>query len=409
MDESYLSASDTVYPVYVDPTITVNMAQIKDATLYSGKPTRQAGLIETYLYAGNDNAGGCGTERFLIGSPYLVGAIQGAGVTSSMITQVKLRMYNASTASSSAYISVYMFNSNWAEGTVSYSSVNWNNYYNYQDYANVTNYSGYYWWDITSATKSWLAGNDLNNYGLLVKSDDEYIANKEHKFCASDSTNNSVRPFMEVTYWESPGLPTSVIKRDGSYWCWNASAEMIARSLYPYVGTKNQSQAFNYVKNRPLNQAITDNDKNTGGEAADVNKAIKYFTNDTVACQWIGAFEAAAPYRPWYNTANPSAGRATASQLQSEFAHGRPVIIYIRPNTNTGEGHLVVLAGYNNSTGLYTVLDPNNTSNPASTGKIRQATYAQLTSNIRIKDNQGENIGGEPNDVWVVTMFAYLK
>lgn len=239
VDEEYLNSPDTVYPVTVDPTLTVRQTSgsqsrvANDATLYSKQPNLKTGSFNN-LWVGNDSGGlnsqgtNYGKERILIKFPTLVSALQSAGITNNMITEARLYMFLSSSATPAATIDAYMFGHSWSESSVTYNNADWNDYTSYQDSTRIQSSSyDYWWWGITGAVKKWRAGQygGSSNYGLIMISQDESVANKDHSFYSSNYTTISKRPYVKVTYNNaSPGVPTPGITSGQVYYLRNANS-----------------------------------------------------------------------------------------------------------------------------------------------------------------------------------------
>lgn len=227
VDETYLNAEERVYPVTIDPTITLTNGDIEDATLYSDDPKYASGAA-TGLFVGNDTAGGFGKQRFVIKARGLVDAV---GYYASAVCEAKLHLYNYSNASSTSLVNAYIFQQVWSEGTVCYSWVDWNKYTSLQDTVAVTNTPGYHSWSITDAVRYWLneslGGPANDNQGLLFMATDEAIANKEHKFYSSNYSNASVRPYIEISFSVSGNVVEGWLDEVNNGvvrgWAWNKS------------------------------------------------------------------------------------------------------------------------------------------------------------------------------------------
>ena len=107
-------------------------------------------------------------------------------------------------------------------------------------------------------------GSSTNNCGVIVSAEDENVANKEHRFVASDSTTNSQRPYVTATYNEMPSGPTAGIVSGAVYFIKSTTTEeqhgyldVYGAGTGPYTrlwhglynGNSNQRFKIEYVSN----------------------------------------------------------------------------------------------------------------------------------------------------------------
>ena len=205
-DMDYLKNSDTVYPVTIDPSITISdnthgANAIVDAPVFSGFPAQNFG---TYVY---DRVGKT-TDSFKIGRT----AIRLSGMTSTNvyknataanISSVKFYVKESSGASTQT-IKLHPLTSNttWTE-----SNITWNNIGSYDtsvNYGNTMSNAQWTSFDITNLVKAWKNGTYSAKAGFIMKNQNE--ANNE-SFFSSEYSTTSYRPYVVLTY-----IPTIRLK-----------------------------------------------------------------------------------------------------------------------------------------------------------------------------------------------------
>ncbi len=199
VSESFLTDPETVYPVTVDPTLTVSDAvtsvgAIEDAPIYEGKPDNRFG---SYIY----NRVGLASEAYGVGRtvmrlPGLVNSPEFQSIVDvNQVQSVTLNVIETSGGASQA-VSVYpVLNTSWTESTVT-----WNNLGSWDS---VTGGTG----TLTSRSLSsinirrmvtaWIAGVFDPAGGFLIKSNNETV-NKS--FYSSEAATDSNKPYVVMTY-----------------------------------------------------------------------------------------------------------------------------------------------------------------------------------------------------------------
>lgn len=198
-DEAFLSDPTTVYPVTIDPSITVSdnthgANAIEDSPIYAGYPNRNFG---TYLY----NPVGTPDSTFGIGRTVvrLNGLINSNEYTSISASQITKVTFNAkeSSGTSSQYINLYPLtgNTTWTESTVT-----WNNIGSYTtsvNYGASMNNGRWTEFDITGLVKAWKNGTYSGNAGFILTNEKE--ANLKN-FNSSECSTSANRPYVTMTY-----------------------------------------------------------------------------------------------------------------------------------------------------------------------------------------------------------------
>ena len=197
-NDEFLSDPTTVYPVTVDPSITVSdrdtSGSIIDSPIFEGYPDRNFG---TYVY----NRVGTPSEAYGIGRTVvklsgLTSSNEYQTITANQITNVTFYAKEAS-GGTTHYINLYPLTSNttWTE-----TSVTWNNIGSHTTSVNYGNtmYNGQWTaFDITNLVKAWKNGTYSANAGFIMTNENE--AN-DKCFCSSEYSTSSSRPYVVMTY-----------------------------------------------------------------------------------------------------------------------------------------------------------------------------------------------------------------
>lgn len=199
VDDDYLSDPATIYPVTIDPTITVSDNtvgnSIEDSPIYEGYPSRNFG---TYLY----NPVGKFSDEYGVGRTVvrltgLIGLEEYQSLTAAQIESVYFYITDAS-GSGSHTIDLYaLTNTEWTE-----SGVTWNNYGGYlpTKYASAALGSGSETcFDITDLVKAWKSGSRSAEAGFLLKNSTETL---KRVYCSSEYSTASKKPRVVLTYVE---------------------------------------------------------------------------------------------------------------------------------------------------------------------------------------------------------------
>ena len=171
LDEDYLRDEATVYPIRIDPSITVT-----GFTSIFAKCLCNDNLYSTMnLYVGRKDGK---KYRMFLGFP-LLGSSMSVFSSSLNISEATLDLYNDASNSSTQNITVYcsQFNKSWVDSGDTWSSLNQNGYaessgiYTILDEQTITGGSGYskYTFDVTIAAKRW-----KDQYGVNVTVGDTF-------------------------------------------------------------------------------------------------------------------------------------------------------------------------------------------------------------------------------------------
>ena len=187
MDQEFMTAEDTQYPVVIDPTIMVTgSSNTYDTCVDEQYPSSNYYLAES-LWTGG--LGGTNRMRTYIKFD-LPTNISSSDVTNAYI-HIKKREYEAPT------VVAYRVTQSWSS-----NSVTWNNKPEYT----VNNPSGTITWDtgawykitVTTMVKDWMRGT-YQNYGFCIKEPTETDSAKKTKYYSSDAPSPN-KPELVITY-----------------------------------------------------------------------------------------------------------------------------------------------------------------------------------------------------------------
>ncbi len=216
--DEFLSDPETVYPVTIDPTITISdsatgSGAIQDAPIFSGYPNKNYG---TYLY----NRVGTPSSAYGVGRTVvkLTGLLNSAEYKSISANQIESVIFYAKEASGSAaqYINLYplISNTTWTESTIT-----WNNVGSYTTSMNCgasMSYGKVAQFDITNMVRAWKGGGLPANAGFIMMNSNE---TKNKCFYSSESSTAANCPYVKMTYTTAISLnSTSVsVVEGGTY------------------------------------------------------------------------------------------------------------------------------------------------------------------------------------------------
>ena len=214
----FLDAAETVYPVTVDPSLSVltetNSASIIDAPVHQGTPNMNAG---TWSY---DNIGYTdstyGLARTVIKLSGLLSNPTYQNLTADKVTNVSFSAKEA-TGNSSKTVKLHPITGNptWTE-----TSVTWNNYGSFDTTVNYGGtLTGDQWtaFNITNLVKAWLNGS-YNNNGCFIF----IMGGTENSQCralySTEYSGTSNRPYLSMTYQPAVSFPSySIYVNENEY------------------------------------------------------------------------------------------------------------------------------------------------------------------------------------------------
>lgn len=222
LDEEFLTAETTVYPVIVDPTITFDSEPIFDSPVFSGYPNTNfnSNTYNVVGYHGSTYGEGIAFIKINNIQNYIY-------INPNNITSAYLKVYEGSGKTSSATVGVYNTNAAWSVTAITYN--NMPTLYDNPYTSNTITHSGWYNFNIKGFIKIWLNsalkddGAKPQNYGLALKMLTTGVSSRH--FCAAN--HSTYPPSIIINYTEDTSL---------------ASGNYIIRSQYNPDGI-----AWNYL------------------------------------------------------------------------------------------------------------------------------------------------------------------
>ncbi|MBO5322853.1 MAG: DNRLRE domain-containing protein [Oscillospiraceae bacterium] len=203
-NDDFLSDPTTVYPVTIDPSITISDSSasdsIIDAPIFQSLPTQSFGAF-TYNRVGN--AGGVyGVGRTVVKLSGLTNSSEYQSITADQIANVTFYAKEAS-GSAAQFINLYPItgNTTWTESTVT-----WNNIVSYDtsvNYGNTMSYDQWTAFNITDLVKAWKSNTYSADAGFIMMNENE--ANNKC-FCSSEFSTAASRPYVVLTYTQNFSL-----------------------------------------------------------------------------------------------------------------------------------------------------------------------------------------------------------
>ncbi len=204
VDDRYLQAETTTYPVFVDPTLTALSSDfVQDASLYSNKDeTAESGQIKIGYTASY------GISRGLYNFPLASFDNAFLLMYGNQIVSAELNLYAVGYSEANdkynvaKTLSLYEFNREWSPYTVNWSNTNANDYGKKICSVDVTKHWSAF--DITEVIDKFKSDTDyvINFKGLLLKAESETTGT--WKKMVSSSGTAAYRPYITITYNESP-------------------------------------------------------------------------------------------------------------------------------------------------------------------------------------------------------------
>lgn len=221
-DENFLKDAGTVYPVTIDPTITISdntngKGAIEDAPIYQGYPNTNFG---TYIF----NPVGTPAEEYGVGYTVvrltaLISSAEYLNTSSDNITNVTFHVKEGSGRGSQfVFIAPMTSNTTWTESTVT-----WNNVGSYMPLINngATLYGGQWTgFNLTNLVKAWKSGTYPANAGFVMATME---TGDNSTFLSSEYPTTSYRPYVVMTY-------ESAIKSGTVYMIKNASTNLYLKA-----------------------------------------------------------------------------------------------------------------------------------------------------------------------------------
>jgi hypothetical protein len=211
VNPEFLSNSDTLYPVYVDPPITINpdttggIKMIQDLPFYNGSGvqnmTAGANTSAVVGYVGTLNGTVYGAGRELVRVSAVREHIKIKNIPANTITNAMLYLREVSGKSTSATIRAFNYSgaSNWTESTLC-RDVTWETVNNSNAVASATinNPNGStVGFNITTSVRTWKSNLTAANRGLMFKNDNETSTTYYKSFY---TTKGATKPYFSVNF-----------------------------------------------------------------------------------------------------------------------------------------------------------------------------------------------------------------
>ena len=254
VDEEFLNSSDTLYPVYIDPTMTVMpKGSVRDAAIYSSG----------YAFANDEKivkvgcSGSYGIGRGLYNFPILNFNTDFILMYGNQISSAKLYLYaqpystgNTSSFDNSKTLSMYEFYSSWSPSTVKWNNTSPYNYGTYISSANVT--SGWTTFDISYIVDKFKTDSDYTTdfKGVIIKANIENTSTWKKFVSSLHPTLSDRRPYIQITYNDSPTACSQVVS-GATYYLKNYNGDYL--DVYD-SGTADNTQLLTYTFNGNANQ-----------------------------------------------------------------------------------------------------------------------------------------------------------
>lgn len=215
IDQDFLNSESTVYPVVIDPSVTISRSYIKDTTVYSGAPDKQIYYSNSYLIVG-DHGSSYGEGQAYI---QLTDISQHKSINPNYITYAYFRTYEGSGKTHWGQIRVCEPTGTWDPTTIT-----WKNkpaaYATLPckldaDPSYMSTGSGWYNFNITPLFKNWLKaargeGGKSLKFGFALKSMSQ--ASSKH-FCSAE--NGNYIPSVVVQFANNGyGIANSYLQED---------------------------------------------------------------------------------------------------------------------------------------------------------------------------------------------------
>ncbi len=359
-EENFLASKSTVYPVYVDPTITMNTnSAIEDAVIYSGMPNNNFGSFYFNTVGYSDDGYGKGT--LLIKFPTLANNNTFAQTHLGDITSAELSLYTGG-GGNAASIKVFSMSSAWDESTITWNSFSSTPIITQHITTSTvpTGAMAKTTFDLLPLVRMWKKGTFSPANGIILNNANINDASHKRTFVSTEyALNNNLAsmPCLVITYsnWLEP--------QQTSVWCWVASARMV--SFAKMNSDVSQSSATVWAKlgietSNPTNAQILN--ATDGGTVQETEAALEYILHDE------------------YDIYSSSFGIYTEPVLQGILDTGAPIEIhrgFYYGSVRDG-GHAVMIRDYYYDIVLldyvYIIYDPW----AVNVGSIYELTYDEL-------------------------------
>ena len=198
----FLTDENTVYPVYIDPTLTIDSGTnyIEDTTIYAGKPAINYGT-DTKLVVGTGSPSyGVGRAVVRIPGIYESVALEDMMPANILSATFTVRPYSSPAASQTLYLHP-LEDYTWTESGATWNSITAGGYSN-SAWSSATVGTSVATFNITSLAKEWPYGAYYPDSGFLIKLADSAEGSNCKRLYTTEHTTASYRPYATFTYLE---------------------------------------------------------------------------------------------------------------------------------------------------------------------------------------------------------------
>ena len=239
VSEDWLSASTTMYPVTIDPTVehTGNIVTGMDCALYSGTPD---GVFNT---ATTNSVGRSTGASYKIGRSMFKYALPSA-VMHTEVLAAKYFFFEVSKRTSQSYVRAYMINS--AANGWNSNTATWNSYsdaYDISTYGRrlIDGSADWYWFGIPDIVQKWVNGTNTNR-GVMLVSEDEAVTDGSswRSFCSFRHGTSANRPYGAIQYQADEEKPV-ISSVTGNPTAWTNDSVKLVVNATDNAGVKEYS------------------------------------------------------------------------------------------------------------------------------------------------------------------------
>ncbi len=284
-DQNFIYGSKTVYPVYIDPDITVytsgtgNNKTIVDVPIYNGTGTRNMATGRNTLnlvgYVGSVNGVDHGVGRTYIRFPGLLNDSTFKSLPVETVSNISLYLNEVSGKTGASVIRAYQYTGTlWEdEENDTYNDVTWYSDLDFNgneedddhlDSATISS-SGrnVVQFDLTDQLRNWRIDPSTAEKGIFLAQWGESNASSFRSFAATEYATDSYRPYITVKYADYLNPFYSVF--DGHIGCVYTNSPIQGETIYD-DGLQYRANCYGYAlrmfKRGPLNAVVDSNSPN---------------------------------------------------------------------------------------------------------------------------------------------------
>ena len=270
VDQAFLTDPETVYPVTIDPTLTVRDSAdvtntLADTPVFSNRPNKNYG---DYRYDSIGYVEGYGTAMTAVRLTSLLADTNYSQLTAEQLTNVTFYIKGAGGQYANISAHALTENSTWTE-----LGLTWNTLGAYSTNAYATVLMGGSSWnafDLTDLAKEWKAGTQNPQCGFVLISDSSTIATSAY---GGENPTVDYRPYVVATYTNQITLnQTSVAIYDGDILALTAT-------------TIPAGQAVTWESDTPAIASVSENGVVTGHAAGTAKITASLADGTTAECE----------------------------------------------------------------------------------------------------------------------------